>query len=183
VMQEKSNLTVSRFTLNEFMKRIDDVKLAVLKDEEAECAVSRLTKKHMERASIDKNVVVYHNGLLKFHNPPIASGSPGSDARYHIWDEDTGLLLQYLPKDSHTSCNYHRDGSEMFYNVSGICYICFCDGKDNNVKLLKGSSFNISPYFPHKLGALYGPAVNIILMPPKSGMSDHHYLKKCIKEC
>ena len=192
VIEKKSVLDVAEFNLNYLLKHIDDVKLAVLQDMEADCVVTRLTGKYLERREIRRDgVVVYHSGDIEFHDPP-KEGSEGSAAKYYVWDDRTGILLQRIPPNSCTSHNLHKKGPERFYSIKGRCYICVCYYPDLSTEdiFYKGDislnsinpPFVVEPYHCHQLHSLSDPAFNIILMPPGVGRSDHHFPKKCYKE-
>ena len=70
--------------------------------------IKRKLGKILERREIqndDTYYFLYHDKNIEFHDIPIPSGSPNSDARYYVWDNKTGLLLQKILPHSKTSCN------------------------------------------------------------------------------
>lgn len=193
VIEKTSGLDVAKFNLNDLLNHIDDVKLVVLQDMEADCVVRRSTGKYLERAEISSDdIVLFHSRDIEFRSPPKRSESPKSAAEYYIWDDKTGILLQRIPPYSYTSFNLHTKGSELFYNIKGKCRICICyypDLKTSKGAFYKGdislndiNPFTAESYHCHKLHSLSSSVFNIILMPPSVGTSDHHYPERCIKE-
>jgi len=126
----------------------------------------------------DTYYFLYFDRNIQFHDTPIPSGSPKSDARYYVWDDKTGLLLQAIPPYSKTSCNFHIRTDESFHNVGGKVYMCLPEEE----KLLNGD-YHVTPNQCHRLYTSSETAINIILMnPPGLGITDHYHPKKCVKE-
>lgn len=187
VVQENSGFNVSRFDLKELLGHIDDVKLAVFQDMDVDCLVAKQVGKHFEMVEMPRDdVVLFHDKSIKIHSPPIPSGSDKSSAEYFVWDEDTGILFQRIPANKYTSCNYHTKGDERFYNIKGKSSICICRPSNNYFEGFKnlenGNSVFMSSGYCHGLYAPSGPSYNIILMPPGTGRSDHHYPDRCPKQ-
>jgi hypothetical protein len=187
VIQEKSGANIVKLDSKKLLDSVNSIKLAFVPSKDLDLATRKEVERLLKRRKIKidgTDYVIYHDKNVKIHDPPISSGSPNSDAKYYVWDDKSGLLFQFIPKKSKTSCNYHKKGNEKFYNLLGDCYVCFCNGKKDShkTKFLNGNSFTVKPRQCHQLYTSSKPAINIILMPPQIGRSDHHYLKKCIKE-
>ena len=188
VVQENSRFNVVQYGLDNLSKNLDKVIFMFVPSLSLDSSVRETIEKRLKRrlVAIDgANYVVYYSKGMTFRDPPTSSGSPNSSAIYFIFDDKTGLLLQLIPPNSKTSCNYHKKGSERFYSLLGDCDICSCNGKkdSHNIHNLNGNTFTVESNHYHQLSTLSKSAINIVLMPPGSGMSDHHYSKKCIKEC
>ena len=184
VIQKDSGLAIQECGFEELFRNERNIRLAILKTE-LEGTYDYLIEQKMEKTlerrlmKLDGNYYfLYHDKNIEFHDTPIPSGSPGSDARYYVWDNKTGLLLQTVPPYSKTSCNFHRLTNETFHNVGGDVYICLPEEE----KLLNGIC-HVTPYQCHRLYTSSEPAINIILTkPPGLGIIDHYHPKKCVKE-
>jgi hypothetical protein len=187
-LQEHSNTSIVKCDSKKLLNYMDSVKFVFIPAKDLDLATRKRIEKNLERKQIkiDGNTyVIYHDKNMKIQDPPKSSGSPNSDAKYFVFDDETGLLVQFIPQNSKTSCNYHKEGNERFYNLLGDCNICSCNGKkgSHNTHNLNGNSFTVESNHCHQLSTSSESAINIVLMPPGVGVSDHHYLKKCIKEC
>lgn len=185
VVRENSGLTVTQYNPRELLTRLDTIELAVVPSTVEELLIRKEVGKRLERVEITLNhtgYLIYHDKNIEFHRPPL-KGSGGSHAKYYVWDEEKGLALQRI-QHLHTSCNYHTKGSEKFYSISGSSLVCICSCRDNShmrdVILKNGEPLIIDPYYCHRLTVLC-PTLNIILMPPGVGRTDHHYPEICYK--
>jgi len=186
VVQENSGLTIKECDFDELFRLLINVKLAITQSDTTDHLITdRLIKQEMENFLERRTLPVdgithflYLDRNIEFHDTPIPSGSPKSDARYYVWDNKTGLLLQKIPPYSKTSCNFHRITDESFHNVGGEVYICLPEEE----KLLNGS-YHVTPNQCHRLYTSSEPAINIILTnPPGLGISDHYHPKKCVRQ-
>ncbi len=192
IKKTDSGLAIVEYQFHEWLRNQVGMKLAVVTDGTLDYMMSGRKANLIRREiKLDNNpYFLYHDKTIEFHNPPIRGshdikGSPDSSAEYFIYDDATGILFQHLPRGS-TSRNYHTKGNEIFYNLAGDCRVCNCLYTVNSYKgdivLKKKIPFIVKPYECHQLHASLNPVVNIILMPPGVGRSDHHYPEKCIKE-
>jgi hypothetical protein len=186
VAQENSGLTIKECDLDELFERLVNVKLTITQSYTTDrLIIDHLIRQEMENFLERRKLLVdgithflYFDKNIRFHDPPIPSGSPNSDARYYIWDNNTGLLLQKIPPYSTTSCNFHRITDESFHNFEGEVYICLPEEE----KLLNGSC-HVTTNQCHRLYTSSEPAINIILTkPPGLGITDHYHPEKCVKE-
>lgn len=183
VIQKDSGLAIQECGFEELFRNERNIRLAILKTELEgtydyliEQKMGKLERRIMELD--DTYYFLYFDRNIQFHDTPIPSGSPNSDARYYVWDDKTGLLLQAIPPYSKTSCNFHIRTDETFHNVGGDAYICLPE----EAKLLNGSC-HVTTNQCHRLYTSSEPALNIILMnPPGLGITDHYHPKKCVKE-
>lgn len=197
VIQTDSGFKIVDWQLHDLLQNETSIRLAVIenksKDDFFDYVVSRRLGNILKGGEIeigDKYYFLYYDKGIEFHDPPIRGAhgikdSPDSSAEYFIYDDKTGILFQYLPRGS-TSRNYHTRGDEIFYNLGGDCRLCKCFYPTKNyqgdVLLEKETPFIVRPYECHQLHASSTPVVNIILMPPGVGRSDHHYPEACIKQ-
>lgn len=186
VIQENSGFSVAQFNLKELLERIEDVKLAIFQNIGVDCLVTRPIEKHLKMGEIpNEDIVLFYSRDIETCFPPIR-GTNTSAAEYFVWDEDTGILFQRIPTNRYTSCNYHTIGVEKFYNIKRKSSICVCLPEKNSFEgfenLENGNSVIMPPGYCHSLYAPSGPAYNVILMPPGTGRSDHHYPEKCPKQ-
>jgi hypothetical protein len=180
VVRKTQNLTSVKYNPEELLNNLDIVELAFIPTFDVDSLIRKTAEKHLKRVVISPDKItfsLYHNGSTEILDPPML-GSPGSDAKYYIWNEENGLLLQFIPKYSKTSCHYHEITSEFFSNLAGYCRICSLGVE----KILNGNSSIIKPYQCHQLHTSSTPAINLILMNPSGlGKTDHHYLKECVE--
>jgi hypothetical protein len=185
VIQTDSGLDVVQYKADELLNRLNTVMLAISPGECYDSLIKKTAEKSLKRLVLIHDGIdypLYYNKAIKFHDPPI-SGSPGSAARYYVWDESSGLALQII-RDGVTSCNRHTKGHEKFYSVLGESHVCICSYGNNSptgdVTLKEGNSLILYPNYWHRLDAL-SPALNILLMSPGAGRSDHHYPERCVR--
>lgn len=187
VKETDSGLNVVKYEPNELLSHLykEKTKLAIVPTD-VDSSIRRRLEGRLDRITIIPDGIpyfLYHDRNIEILNPP-RKGSEGSAAKYYIWDNETGLLLQYIPTNSSTSCNFHTKGPEKFYNIEGDCRVCVCRVNNHyeGDKTLRKESLTVSPYHSHKLHSSSESVINIILMPPGVGTSDHNYPEKCMKD-
>jgi mannose-6-phosphate isomerase-like protein (cupin superfamily) len=124
-----------------------------------------------------------HNDLRIFAPEKRSARSPGSEAIYlgESRDRKDGLLLQFLPPNSHTSKHYHSSDDrspkiETFHGMEGEGRI-EVDGQDNLVR--EGTAITVFPNSLHQLRTLDYPALVLLLIEGDEkgiSMDNHHYV-------
>lgn len=189
VVQNDSGLTVVEYRPDQLLENLPRTKLIVAKDLPISPSIEQRLLEKLEKYKVEFNgskFSFYPDKGIKFHESP-EPGSPGSLAKYLIFDEATGIFVHELK--GHTSCNYHTLynalGSEGHYNVSGKVRVCRCLYNDEiyegYIDLRSGVLYYVKPGECH-ISEASTPAVNIGLMLPGVGRRDHHYPERCIKK-
>ena len=185
VIQNGSGLTVVEYRPEELLRHQSRIKLIVAKDLPIDPSIERNILRGLGKAEVTfggSTYFLYPNRAIKVNDPP-ERGSPGSLAKYPIFDERSGIFFQLL--EEYSSCNFHTAGDEGLYSLNGDVRVCRCLYNDEiyegYVNLKNGCLSYMKPGECHKLEAS-NSAVNIGLMLPGVGRKDHHYPERCIKE-
>lgn len=176
LIKENDKLKMVNYSSNELLEYLDSIEL-VFQNVSIKPSIVETIEKKLCKFIINQDGVslpVYYNRKIKIFDPPL-EGSPGSDAKYYIWDDETGLLLQFIPPNSRTSYHYHKITREEHHNILGKHRLYSSNGEIT----LKGSSIILDPYNWHQILTLSNSSINTILMdPPGLGKSDHFYFDK-----
>lgn len=195
VVQENSGLAIKECEFDELFRLLINVKLAITQSDTIDCLIEQKMGKFLERRTLPVDGIphfLYLDTKIKYYDIPLPI-SKGSGGVYHIKDFGLGLLLQLLSKDRYSSCNFHtrnfnndhNNGSEYFYPLTEGYKMCTCSYNErifNGEKNLKPKEvFSVGSYECHRGYALSNSVLNIILMPPGAGVSDHNYPEICIR--
>lgn len=105
--------------------------------------------------------------------------SPGSQAIYPARSANkmNGLLLQYLPPHSQTSCHFHQIKTEIYHSLAGEAFIEIDQAM--TVKLMYAGSRVIFPRTIHQVKTANKPSLILIEVlgdPEGLSMADHVYV-------
>ena len=176
VINKKGELERKRIN---HIKNWDEINLLTAIDPDDE------TKSLLENTGLILNVVdlddkvcyILHRSL-HFYDGLQQAKSPTSKGRYVARSEDKrdGLLLQYMPPNSHSSKHYHKLKTETYYGLEGECLLEM-DGKEVR---LKGNVITINPKQIHqvKTGNQFALTLLVIKGDPRGlSMDDHNYVQ------
>ena len=129
--------------------------------------------------SVDLNETKYYLALRGFHiyQPMRKAHSAGSQAIYLGRSEDKreGLLLQYLPPESHTSRHKHEIRTEAYHSIAGEITLLTDRG---NLFMQPGATQVIQPNTFHQVQTNKQAAVTLLEIvndPEGLSMGDHIY--------
>jgi len=141
---------------------------------------NRLISKDFSSEEFLSSPRLYLIGHKNFYFYPPEKRSAKSSTSQAIYvarsaDKKDGLLLQFLPPNSHTSKHYHKLKTETYHVLEGTAFL-EVDGQSIE---LRHSAHIVFPNKVHTVYTKEEPALTLLLIqndPEGLSMSDHNYV-------